>query len=102
MSCSYKGDRKDLLDGVRSSPVLDRVIFGITYPVKIRSETQKEGKNKSRKIKNIAPYQIRKMRRKSGKLREIDNVKIRNKNRKLEKCMRNNLAYFKGKSFRKS
>ena len=56
MSCSYKGDRKDLLDGVRSSPVLDRVIFGITYPVKIRSGTQKRLKTKAGKIKNIAPY----------------------------------------------
>ena len=41
MSCSYKGDRNNRLDGVRSNPVLDRVILGITYPVKIRSETQK-------------------------------------------------------------
>ena len=79
MSCSYKGDRKDLLDGVRSSPVLDRVIFGITYPVKIRSETQKRVKTKAGKIKNIAPYQIRKIRRKYEKF-------ARKKHRKLEKC----------------
>ena len=78
MSCSYKGDRKDLLDGVRSSPVLDRVIFGITYPVKIRSETQKRVKTKAGKIKNIAPYQIRKIRRKYEKLQERNIVKIVN------------------------
>ena len=46
MSCSYKGDRNNRLDGVRSNPVLDRVILGITYPVKIRSETQKRVKKK--------------------------------------------------------
>ena len=66
MSCSYKGDRKDLLDGVRSSPVLDRVIFGITYPVKIRSETQKRVKTKA------------------GKLRILLHVKLKNYDENME------------------
>ena len=53
MSCSYKGDRNNRLDGVRSNPVLDRVILGITYPVKIRSETQKRAKKKTEKLKTF-------------------------------------------------
>ena len=60
MSCSYKGDRKDLLDGVRSSPVLDRVIFGITYPVKIRSETQKRVKTKAGKLRILLHIKLEK------------------------------------------
>ena len=60
MSCSYKGDRKDLLDGVRSSPVLDRVIFGITYPVKIRSETQKRVKTKAGKLRTLLHIKLEK------------------------------------------
>ena len=60
MSCSYKGDRKDLLDGVRSSPVLDRVIFGMTYPVKIRSETQKRVKTKAGKLRTLLHIKLEK------------------------------------------
>ena len=60
MSCSYKGDRKDLLDGVRSSPVLDRVIFGMTYPVKIRSETQKRVKTKAGKLRILLHIKLEK------------------------------------------
>ena len=68
MSCSYKGDRKDLLDGVRSSPVLDRVIFGITYPAKIRSETQKRVKTKAGKLRILLHIKLEKCDVKEGSL----------------------------------
>ena len=83
MSCSYKGDRKDLLDGVRSSPVLDRVIFGITYPVKIRSETQKRVKTKAGKLRILLHVKLKN----ATKIWKITRNKHR-KNKKYESQIR--------------